>query len=359
MKSASPDLLARLLHGQVIVAHPLALDTQRGWDPCHQQVLTRYYHAAGAGGLAVGVHTTQFEIHDPTVGLLEPVLDLTARTVQALDSRTGRHTLLITGICGPTRQAVREAARARELGYHAGLLSLGAFSQAPNEVLLEHAHAVAREIPLFGFYLQPAAGGRLLDLDFWRQFVCIPNLVAIKIAPFNRYQTLDVLRAVAESGRAHDIALYTGNDDHIVLDLVTDWIVPSSAQPLCLRMAGGLLGHWACWTEHAVALFESIQTHRADPDDSIPGNLLRLASEITDANAALFDAANRFSGCLSGIQSVLHRQKLLASPHCLDPNQGLSPGQQEELDRIAAWYPHLTDDTFIEQHRDDWLRASR
>jgi dihydrodipicolinate synthase/N-acetylneuraminate lyase len=322
----------RLREGAVIPAHPLALTAERKLDERRQRALTRYYLAAGAGGVAVGVHTTQFEIRER--GLLAPVLELAMEELRRAES------IRIAGIVGKTAQALKEAELVARLGYHAGLLSLGAMASASVPELLEHARAVASVIPLFGFYLQPAVGGRVLPYEFWRAFAEIENVVAIKIAPFNRYQTIDVMRAVAESGR--DIALYTGNDDNILLDLLT----PSRFGDTTLRIVGGLLGHWAVWTRRAVELLE--QRHRLN--DS-----LTLAIEITDSNAAFFDAANGFRGCIPGIHEVLRRQGLLAGRWCLNPREDLSPGQMEEIDRVYRAYPHLNDDTFVRQHLDEWL----
>ena len=343
---------AALRAGQVIPAHPLALDADGRLDERRQRALTRYYHAAGAGGVAVGVHTTQFEIR--ARGLYEPVLALAAETVAACDAAAGRQTVRVAGVVGPTAQAVAEARVAREAGYHAGLLSLAALPEAGVETLIAHCEAVAREIPLFGFYLQPAVGGRVLSASFWQRFVEIPNVVAIKIAPFNRYQTLDVVRAVAEAGRAAAVALYTGNDDHIVLDLLTEYAVEAPRGTVRLGMAGGLLGHWACWTHRAVEHLDACRRARAS--GVIPADLLTLAEQITDANAAIFDAAHQFAGCIPGIHEVLRRQGLLASTRCLDPHETLSPGQSADLDRIARAYPHLNDDDFVAEHLDDWLR---
>lgn len=349
-----PDgVLAALHSGLVIPAHPLALTEDGRFDEQRQRALSRYYHASGAGGLAVAVHTTQFEIRQPKHGLLRPVLELAAETVTAQDEATGRHTVLIAGICGDTRQAVAEATLARELGYHAGLLSLGALPEADDETLLAHCRTVASEMPLFGFYLQPAVGGRVLSVHFWRKFAEIPNLVGIKIAPFNRYQTLDVVRAVAESGRQREIALYTGNDDAILLDLLTEHAVPVGSETVRLRIVGGLLGHWACWTRRAVELLETCK--QARDSGQLTPELLTLAAQVTDCNAALFDAANSFAGCIAGIHQVLYRQGLLASTRCLDPAEGLSPGQAEEIDRVSSSYPHLTDDAFVAEHLDQWL----
>ncbi|MBL9137618.1 MAG: hypothetical protein JNK85_17235 [Verrucomicrobiales bacterium] len=348
----------RLRSGLVIPAHPLALSRTRKLDERRQRALTRYYLAAGAGGLAVGVHTTQFAIRDPRHGLLRPVLELARDVALASEPRPSApitRPVLIAGVCGRTRQATAEAVLARDLGYDAGLLSLGALSSASERELLAHCRSVSREIPVLGFYLQPAAGGRLLPYSFWRRFVEIPNIVGIKIAPFNRYQTLDVVRAVAESGRAAELALYTGNDDHILTDLVTQFEWPTSGmRPVQISMAGGLLGQWACWTRTAVDLLTQAKAIRRRA--SVPASFLSLSEHLTDANAAIFDVAHAFAGCIAGIHYVLARQGLLAGTWCLDPNEGLSPGQAREIDRVSRAYPHLTDDAFVRQHLDDWLR---
>ena len=347
-------LRSRLRSGLVIPAHPLALTAVGKLDERRQRALTRYYHAAGAGGVAVGVHTTQFAIRNPKYALLNPVLELAADTLASLDSTRDRATVKIAGICGMTRQAVTEASLARDLGYDAGLLSLAALKEADDRKLLRHSGIVAEEIPIVGFYLQPAVGGRVLSHGFWRRFAEIPNVVAIKMAPFNRYQTLDVIRAVAESGRAHEIALYTGNDDSIVTDLLTEYAVRTPGGNLKLRVSGGLLGHWACWTKRAVELLD--ECARCRDSHIIPASMLTRGAEITDANAALFDAANGFKGCIAGIHEVLRRQGLLDGTWCLDPHEKLSPGQAAEIDRVCQSYPHLTDDAFVMGHRDNWLR---
>jgi dihydrodipicolinate synthase/N-acetylneuraminate lyase len=339
--------------GLVIPAHPLALTAARRLDERRQRALTRYYHAAGAGGVAVGVHTTQFAIRAPQHGLLAPVLELAAHTVAACDAATGRRTVLIGGVCGPTAQAVAEAQLAARTGYHAGMLSLGALREAPDDELLAHCRAVAREIPLVGFYLQPAAGGRVLSRAFWRKLAEIPNLVAIKIAPFNRYQTLDVILAVAESGRAGEIALYTGNDDNIVIDLLTEYAAGTPAGRVRLGIVGGLLGHWACWTQRAAELLQIC--HRARAGGVVPNSLLTCAAEVTDMNAALFDPRHNFAGCIAGIHEVLRRQGLLAGIWCLDEHETLSPGQAAEIDRVCRAYPEWIDDDFVQEHRDEWL----
>jgi dihydrodipicolinate synthase/N-acetylneuraminate lyase len=347
-------ILKALRSGLLIPAHPLALDNQRHIDETRQRALTRYYHAAGAGGLAVGVHSTQFAIREPRYGLFKPVLELAAATAQACDRATGRQTVLVAGICGKTDQAVNEAYFARQSGYHLGLLSLAAYPDASDEEMIAHSTAVSQEIPIMGFYLQSAAGGRILSEKFWRNFVEIPNVVAIKIAPFNRYQTLDVIRAVAEAGRAGDIALYTGNDDHILLDLLTEYVVPTPQGQVHLQIAGGLLGHWGCWTQKAVEILGQIKQARQEKD--IPKTLLSLAAQITDCNAAFFDAANQYAGALPGINEVLRRQGLLDNNYILDPDVCLSAGQSAEIDRVYRAYPSLNDDEFVRENLSNWLR---
>ncbi len=336
-------LRERLLDGLVIPAHPLALDERRKLDPRRQRALTRYYLAAGAGGLAVGVHTTQFEIHDPESGLLEPVLELAAE--EATESRQGP--VLIAGVVGSTAQAVAEAGLARELGYDCVLLSMGALRDAGEEELIDHARAVAEVLPLFGFYLQPAVGGRPLSYAFWRRLADVEGVVAIKIAPFNRYQTIDVVRAVADSGRGREIALYTGNDDNIVVDLLTRFPFGD------LRIAGGLLGQWAVWTRRAVELLDEVKAVREK--GRIPQELLTRGAEITDANAAIFDPDHQFAGCIPGIHEVLRRQGLLQGTWTLNPKERLSEGQRGAIDRVCRAYPHLTDDEYVNEHLDTWL----
>jgi dihydrodipicolinate synthase/N-acetylneuraminate lyase len=325
--------------GVAIPACPLALNSARKLDERRQRALVRYYIAAGAGGLAVGVHTTQFAIRDAKVGLFEPVLRIAAEEM----NRAGKEFVRVGGICGKTQQAVKEAGLLKEIGYHAGLLSLGAMKDGSIEELVAHAREVSRVIPVVGFYLQAAVGGRVLPYSFWRRFADIENVAAIKIAPFNRYQTLDVVRAVVESGRS-DIALYTGNDDNIILDLVTPYFGR--------RIVGGLLGHWAVWTKRAVEQQKRVQ----GSGFRVQEDVLQLAVEVTDSNAAFFDAANSFAGCIAGLHEVLRRQGLLEGIWCLDPNEGLGPGQKEEIDRVYRAYPHLNDDEFVKQHRDEWLR---
>jgi dihydrodipicolinate synthase/N-acetylneuraminate lyase len=338
-----------LQRGLVIPAMPLALNARRKLDERRQRALIRYNIAAGAGGLAVGVHTTQFAIRD--VGLFRPVLELAAEEM----GRARQDFVRVGGICGKTKQAVPEAETLREIGYHAGLLSLGALERASERELLDHARAVGEVLPLIGFYLQPAAGGRLLPYSFWRRFAELESLVAVKIAPFNRYQTLDVVRAVIESGRS-DVALYTGNDDNIVMDLLTPFSFRGNGRRMQRRIVGGLLGHWAVWTRRAVELLE--ECHRiVQKDGAVPAEMLRKAVAVTDMNAAVFDAANGFAGCIAGVHEVLRRQGLLEGVWCLNPKERLSPGQAKELDRVTKAYPELTDDEFVAKGRDLWLNG--
>ncbi len=337
-------LREQLLAGLVIPAHPLALNANRKLDERRQRALTRYYVAAGAGGVAVGVHTTQFTIRNQGVDLFKPVLEL------ASDELRNTGLVKIAGVCGGTNQAVAEAETARALNYDAALLSLGALATASVGELLAHARRIAAILPVMGFYLQPSVGGRVLPYEFWRRFVEIDNVVAIKIAPFNRYHTLDVVRAVVESGRGGDIALYTGNDDNIVADLLTEYRFNGRGT----RMAGGLLGHWAVWTKGAVDLFNRVQSLRRGADP-IPSEWLTFGQQITDMNAAIFDAANGFHGCIAGIHEVLRRQGLLQGRWLLDPAEDLSEGQEEQIDRVCAAYPQWTDDEFVREHLDHWM----
>lgn len=351
----NPEIRRALQRGLVIPASPLALTAARKLDERRQRGLMRYYAAAGAGGVAVGVHTTQFAIREAKHGLFKPVLALAAEEFSRADKRRRIPLVRIGGVCGDTPQAVREAGLLRELGYHAGLLSLASLKNANDKKLLAHCRAVAKVLPVVGFYLQPAVGGRVLPYAFWRQFAEIENVVAIKIAPFNRYQTLDVVRAVAEAGRS-DIALYTGNDDNIVLDLLTPFRFRVNGRIVERRIVGGLLGHWSVWVRKAVELLEVC--HRTIAlGGKVNSAWLRRANEVTDSNAAFFDAANGFAGCIAGLHEVLRRQGLLQGIWCLDRQERLSPGQAEEIQRVYAAYPHLNDDAFVAAHRDEWLRG--
>lgn len=355
MSEPLPDIIRQTLqHGVAIPAHPLALTSQGRLDERRQRALSRYYLAAGAGGLAVGVHTTQFAIRDPQHGLFRPVLELARGEFDRADAQRTSPVIRIGGLCGHTAQAVREAELLRDLGYHCGLLSLAALKAATDDELLAHCRSVGDVLPLMGFYLQPAVGGRILPHSFWRRFAELDSVVAIKLAPFNRYQTLDVVRAVVDAGR-DDIALYTGNDDNILLDLVTPFRFMQNGQPVDRRVVGGLLGHWAVWTQQAVAQLNAAhEIVRAG--GSVAAEWLALAQQVTDANAVVFDAANGFAGCIAGIHEVLRRQGLLENLVFLDPAEKLSPGQAAELDRIRRDSPHLLDDEFVAAYRDEWLR---
>lgn len=338
--------------GLAIPAHPLALTPARTLDERRQRALTRYYFDAGAGGIAVGVHTTQFAIRETNHGLYRPVLELAAETVRAARAARPRPFVLVAGLCGSTSQAVSEAEIALAYGYDVGLLSLGALADATTDELLAHCRAVAAVIPLFGFYLQPAVGGCVLDYAFWRELAEVPNLWAVKIAPFDRYKTIDVVRAIGESGR-EDVALYTGNDDNIVGDLTVPIAVSVGGDRRMRWMDGGLLGQWAVWTRRAVDLLQRVKAMRAG--GVLEVELLREGAALTDANGAIFDAAHGFAGCIPGIHEVLRRQGLLAGTWCLDPRESLSPGQAQEIDRVCRAYPFLADDDFVAERLDAWL----
>ena len=343
----------RVLHqGTVIPAHLLALNSRRQLDARRQRALSRYYLDAGVGGLAVGVHATQFAIRDH--GLYRPVLELAMDTAQRWEPLGGRRPLvMVAGLSGSTTQAESEAQMARSIGYHAGLLSLAALRAASDEELLAHCRSVAQHIPLVGFYLQPAVGGRVLSTAFWEAFARIEQVVAIKIAPFHRYRTLDVVHGVVAAGVEDRIALYTGNDDHIVLDLLAPWTVMRKGQEVTVRIRGGLLGHWSVWTRSACALFA--RCTGAARQATVSVDLLALDSQVTDCNSALFDVAHDFAGCIAGCHEVLRRQGLLEGIWCLDPQEGLSPGQAEQITRVCSAYPHLLDDAFVQEHRERWL----
>lgn len=347
--SLTPALARLLREGTVIPAHPLALTRERKHDERRQKLLTQYYIASGAGGVAVGVHTTQFEIRKPDVNLLEPVLRLAAEQIR--DSNPERPFLKVAGIVGPTPQALREAELAVKHGYHLGLVSMGGLNDLRETDLIKRLEAIAEIIPVFGFYLQPAVGGRLLSYDFWKDAASLPNLHAIKVAAFNRYQTLDVVRAVCASPRHEDIALYTGNDDNIVADLLTTYRFHVNGKAVEKKFVGGLLGHWAVWTGAAVKLLNRIKASGNDP--RAIAELLTTGVHVTDMNAAIFDPANAFHGCIPGIHEVLRRQGLLEGIWCLNAEEELSSGQQEEIDRVCRAYPELTDDdevkTFLEK----------
>jgi len=350
-------IVNQLRSGCVIPAHPLALQSNNQIDERHQRALTRYYLAAGAGGLAVGVHTTQFAIHEPKIGLYRPVLELAIETARQFTAPAARRKpIMIAGIVGDTKQAMQEARLARELGYHLGLLSLTALKGKSIDELIDHSRQVAEVIPIMGFYLQQTISKMTLPAEFWQKFVTIPNVLGIKIAPFNRYQSLDVLEAVARSGRANEIALYTGNDDNIILDLLTRYEFNIGGRPVPLRIVGGLLGQWACWTKKAVEHLARVKAI-CENNTPVPQELLTLAGQLTLANKAIFDAENKFRGCISGISYVLKKQGLLKDINTLDSDERLSPGQAERIDRIIRDYPHLTDDDFVKENLNQWFSS--
>ncbi len=346
-------VLSALQKGTVIPALPLALNKNRQLDERRQRALMRYYLDAGAGGVAVGVHTTQFEIRLPEINLYGPILEIAREEFDRFETVNKKPIIRIAGVIGKTAQAVSEAGLALEKGYHAVLLSVAAFKDASNQEILEHCQKVAAIVPVIGFYLQPAVGGRELDVQFWREFAKIENVIAIKIAPFNRYQTFDVVRGVVESGRADEIALYTGNDDNILVDLLSEYEIKSEGKTIKKRIVGGLLGHWAVWTKKAVELLGDVHLGKFDNNAK---KMLALAHQITDSNAAFFDAANNFKGCITGIHEVLRRQGLLEGIWTLNPKEDLSPGQLNEIDRVCQAYPHLNDDEFVKKNLDNWMQ---
>ncbi|MEV0622040.1 dihydrodipicolinate synthase family protein [Nonomuraea sp. NPDC050404] len=384
----APSAARTLLEGVIIPAHPLVITPDGTLDERRQRALTRYYLDAGAGGLALGVHTTQFGIR--AAGLLEPVLRLAAEEAAANAGRMraasagrmraasadrarvdvgrvpaadedaanrpavrGSVPVLVAGVAGGTAEAVREAGLAASLGYDLAMPILRGLDHLSDPELITHLAEIGEVLPLCGFYLQPAVGGRILGVDFWREAAKLPALRAVKIAPFDRYRTIDVVRAVCESGRADEIALYTGNDDNILIDLLTEFSVPVEGRPVTKRIVGGLLGQTAVWTHRAVDLLR--RAHEAAGSGRVDAGLLTLAARLTDANAAVFDVAHGFAGCIAGVHEVLRRQGLLTEVRLLDPAEGLSPGQAEELDRVIAAYPELVDDEFVARHRDAWL----
>jgi Dihydrodipicolinate synthetase family len=343
-----PEILSMIRRGVAIPAHPLALDAERRFDRRRQRALTRYYVDSGVGGLAVGVHTTQFAIRE--IGLYEPVL---AAAMEDSKAWADRPLVMVAGICGKTEQAVTEAQTAVRLGYHAGLLSLSALKGASTDEIIAHCRRVAEEIPLVGFYLQPAVGGMSLDAAFWEQFAAIENVIAIKVAPFNRYRTLDVVRGVVAARAEERVTLYTGNDDHIVLDLVTPFTAMRDGMPVTVRFKGGLLGHWSVWTRNAIRMLDQLQ--KAVEAGPLAPEILALDARVTDCNSAFFDVAHEFHGCIAGCHEILRRQGLLEGIWCIDPHEGLSPGQLEEIDRVSRDHADLSDDSFVAENLHRWL----
>ncbi|MEQ8422386.1 MAG: dihydrodipicolinate synthase family protein [Arenibacter algicola] len=352
MKDLDPKIKELLDEGTVIPAHPLALTADRKLDEARQRLLTRYYIASGAGGIAIGVHTTQFQIRDPEIGLYRTVLELAIEEIDK--ANLTRPFIKVAGVSGNTEQAVKEAKICVELGFDIVLVSTNGLGDWPEAALLERTRKIAEVIPVFGFYLQPAVGGKVLSFDFWKAFAEIKNVHAIKMAPFNRYQTLEVVRAVCESSRCDDIALYTGNDDNIVNDLLSTYKFSVNKKPVTKDIVGGLLGHWAVWTNKAVELLDKIKKAKKS-GSTLPKELLTLNVAVTDSNAAFFDAANNFHGCIAGIHEVLYRQGILKGIWCLDENEGLSKGQKEEIDRVYRDYPELNDDDFIRSNIEKWM----
>jgi len=346
----SPEKLDLIRRGTVIPATPLALDVRRRFDARRQRALMRYYIDAGVGGIAVGMHFTQFEIRMPGIDLYEPVLRECAEEIDSWSAANGKTIVKIAGINGRTPDALRQAEVARELGYDCAIVSMAAFGQALDQEMLHHMKELGKVMPLFGFYLLTGVGGIMLPYRFWRELVELEAVIGIKIAPFDRYGTIDVVRAVAESGRAEAVTLYTGNDDSIIYDLIT----PFRFGGTTVRIRGGLLGQWACWTKRAVELLERVHG-MVERGEAIGPEMLTLSAEITDANAALFDPAHRFAGSIPGVNEILRRQGLLEGIWTLKPDEVLSPGQAEEIDRVTRAYPHLTDDAFVAEHRDRWL----
>ncbi|MBS4071846.1 MAG: dihydrodipicolinate synthase family protein [Algoriphagus sp.] len=340
-------LKQHLHQGTVIPAHPLALDANRQLDEAMQRQLTRYYMDSGAGGVAVGVHSTQFEIREPRHNLFEKVLALAAEEVEKAELK--RPFIKVAGICGPTHQAIAEAETALRLGYDMGLLSMGGLQGWTEAQILDRVRAVAAVIPVFGFYLQPSVGGRIFSYGFWEQFAEIENVEAIKCASFNRYQTLDVMRAVAQSSRRNQIAMYTGNDDNIVADLLTTYRFEVGGKVYEKEFVGGLLGHWAVWTQKAVELLEVVKACKSKGTGADWARLLTKGITVTDVNAVMFDPAHHFHGCIPGMHEFLRRQGLLKGTWCLNPQEVMSPGQSEEIDRVYRDYPELHDDAFVKQ----------
>lgn len=343
----------QILHnGTVIPAIPLVLDKNRRFDEQGQRKLVRYYLHAGVGGVAVGVHTTQFKIRKPEISLLEPVLRITAEEIAAFEQKTGKTIVRVSGVCGKSEQACREAALAKRLGYDAVLLSPGGVPDLSERDLVARTQDVTQIMPVIGFYLQTACGGRCLSFDYWRAVADTPNVVAIKCASFNRYQTIDLVRGVAFSARRDEVALYTGNDDNIVIDLLTPYRFIIDGKVVELRFVGGLLGHWSVWTHNVVQLYARLRAYQDGRD--IPAELLSLAAQVTDANGAFFDVANGFSGCIPGVHEVLRRQGIMSGTWCLDPEEALSAGQADEISRVCAAYPQLNDDVFVRENLESW-----
>ena len=334
------EVYKKIIDGAFIPAHPLALNSDLSIDEESQRGLTRYYISCGVGGIAIGVHTTQFEIRDPKYNYYETVLRIASEEIN--NSEVDDSFIKVAGICGPVSQAIKEAEIANKHGYHLGLLSMGGLGSISENELIERTKAVAQVIPVFGFYLQSAVGGRILSYQFWEKFCEIENVYAIKVAPFNRYYTLDVVRAICNSSREKEIALYTGNDDNIINDLITPYEFKVEDRLIKKRIVGGLLGHYAVWTKKSVEIFNQIK-EGIRKNNLNYNEMLKIGVEITDMNAALFDVSNNFKGSISGIHEVLRRKGLLKDIYCINPEEKLSPGQSEEISRVINQYSHLVD----------------
>ncbi len=333
--------LAILHEGTVIPAIPLTLDENRKFDSASQRRIVRYYMAAGSGGIAAGVHSTQFEIRNPEHNLLRPVLETVIAEIEAFEKETGKTIVRVAGVCGKIPQACSEALLAKELGYDAVLLSPGGLADLSEEDLLDRTREVAKIMPVIGFYLQEAVGGRKLSRKYWKELSDIDGVAAIKCACFDRYRTQDLVKGVMESARADEVALYTGNDDHIVMDLLT----PFEHNGKKKYFVGGLLGQWSVWTNRAVEIFNCCKETRET--GIIPAELLTVAEHLTEANGAVFDVANRFAGCIPGLHYILRKQGLMETIYCLNPDETLSEGQAEEIDRLWTAYPEIADDSFV------------
>ena len=343
-----------LKKGTVIPATPLVLDENRKIDEKGIRLLMKYYLNCGVGGIATAVHTTQFEIRKPEIALFDPILKIVSEEIDGFEKKNNKVIVKVAGVCGAAEQAVREAETAKKYGYDAVLLSPGGLNSLSEEELIERTARVAEIMPVIGFYLQTAVGGRVFSYDYWEKICATENVAAIKCASFNRYQTLDVVRAAAMSERSGEITLYTGNDDNIVIDLLTEYSFDKNGKTVKRGFDGGLLGHWSVWTKKAVEIFNRIKEEKGK--EAVSKEMLTLAAQITDSNGAFFDTANNFSGCIPGLHEVLRRQGLMKNIYCLNPEETLSKGQAEEIDRVYRAYPHLNDDKFIADNIEAWKK---
>jgi hypothetical protein len=344
----SANLQNRLRDGVVIPAHPLALDDEGAVDLRAQRALTRYYLAAGVHGVAVGVHTTQFELHEDR-GLLTEVWRLAATTAD----ESGRAPVLVAGLTGDTADAVVEGQIAVEAGYEVALLCPWGMADVTEAAMVERARAVGEVLPTIGFYLQESVGGRRLGRDYWRRLFDLESVVAVKTAPFDRYRTNDVVQALLEHDRWDEVAVLTGNDDNIVHDLITPYRRQVCGQEREVRATGGLLGQWAVGARAAVDVVARVA--QAMASGAVPTSILRSAAEFVDVNAAVFDVDHDFAGCVAGVNEVLRQQGLVPTVRCLGKRDILSPGQAEQIAQVRERYPNVLDEEFVATHRDDWL----